>query len=97
MFGDKFENLWRLICPKIEILVTDLTHFSDWDTSQYIGEFEMLILNSPIVIGEFWLIFSYVVMLIWREFLEISSFWREIQLNLERAGETNGEFVTHTI
>ena len=36
-------------------------------------------------------------MLIWREFLEISSFWREIQLNMERAGETNGEFVSHTI
>ena len=29
--------------------------------------------------------------------MEFSSFWREIQLNLERAGETNGEFVTHTI
>ena len=36
-------------------------------------------------------------MLIWRELWEISSFWREIQLNLERAGETNGEFETHTI
>ena len=69
-------------------------------TSQYIGEFEMPILSSAIVIGEFELIFSYDVMLInliWREFLEISSFWREIQLNLERAGETNGEFVSHTI
>ena len=66
-------------------------------TSQYIGEFEMLILSSPIVIGEFWLIFSYAVMLIWREFLDFSLFWREIQLNLVRAGETNGEFVTHTI
>ena len=66
-------------------------------TSQYIGEFEMLILSSQIVIGEFWLIFSYAVMLIWREFLEFSSFWREIQLNLERAGEANGEFVIHTI
>ena len=57
----------------------------------------MLILSSPIVIGEFWLIFSYAVMLIWREFLEFSSFRGKIQLNLERAGETNGEFVTHTI
>ena len=57
----------------------------------------MLILSSPIVIGKFWLIFSYAVMLIWREFLEISTFWREIQLNLERAGETNGEFETHTM
>ena len=65
--------------------------------SQYIGEFEMLILSSKIVIGEFWLIFSYAVMLICREFLEFSSFWREIQLNLKRAGETNGEFVTHII
>ena len=50
-------------------------------TSQYIGEFQMLILSSRIVIGEFWLIFSYAVMLIWRELLEFSSFWREIQLN----------------
>ena len=30
-------------------------------TSQYIGEFEMLILSSQIVIGEFWLISSYAV------------------------------------
>ena len=59
-------------------------------TRQYIGEFEMLIFGSQIVIGEFELIFSYAVMLIWWEFLEISSFWREIKLNLERAGETNG-------
>ena len=66
-------------------------------TSQYIGEFQNLILNSPIVIGEFWLIFSYTVMLIWREFLVFPSYWREIQLNLERAGEENGEFMTHTI
>ena len=56
----------------------------------------MLILSSPIVIGEFWLIFSYPVMLTWREFLEFSSFWKKIKLNLERAEETNGEFVTHT-
>ena len=66
-------------------------------TSQYIGEFEMLISSSPIVLGEFWLIFSYAVMLIWREFLEFSLFWREIQLTLEKAGEANGEFETHTI
>ena len=66
-------------------------------TSQYIGEFERLISSSPIVLGEFRLIFSYAVMLIWREFLEFSSFWREIQLTLERAGEANGEFETHTI
>ena len=66
-------------------------------TSQYIGEFEMPILSSQVLFGEFQLIFSYAVMLIWREFLEISSFWRVIQLNLERAGETNGEFVSHTI
>ena len=62
-----------------------------------VGEFEMASLSSLIVIGEFYLIFSYAVMFIWSEFLEFSSFWREIQLNLERAGETNGEFVTHTI
>ena len=36
-------------------------------------------------------------MLIWREFFGILSFWRGIKLYLERAGETNGEFVTHTI
>ena len=66
-------------------------------TSQYSGEFEMLIKSSQIVLGEFGLIFSYAVMLIWREFLEFTSFWREIKLNLERAGETNGEFVNHTI
>ena len=54
-------------------------------------------MSFQIVIGEFELIFSYVVMLIWREFMEIQSFWREIQLNLERAGETNGEFETHSI
>ena len=54
-------------------------------------------MSSPIVIGEFRLIFFYAVMLIWREFLEFSSFWRGIKLYLERAGETNGEFVTHTI
>ena len=40
-------------------------------TSQYIGEFEKPILSSQILIGEFQLIFSYAVMLIWREFLEI--------------------------
>ena len=60
----------------------------------------LVLLSSQIVIGEFAefeLIFSYAVMLIWREFKEISSFWRGIQLNSERAGETNGEFVTHTI
>ena len=57
----------------------------------------MPILSSQIFIGEFKLIFSYAVMLIWREFLEITSFWREIQFNLERAGETNGEFVCHSI
>ena len=28
--------------------------------------------------------------------MEISSFWREIQLSLERAGETYGEFVSLT-
>ena len=66
-------------------------------TSQYIGEFEMSNLSSQILIGEFQLIFSYAVMLIWREFLEISSFWRVIQLNLDRAGDTSGEFVSHTI
>ena len=32
-------------------------------------------------------------MVIWREFLEISSFLRVIQLNLKKTGETNGEFV----
>ena len=52
------------------------------NTSQYIGEFEMLILSSPIVIGEFWVIYSYAVMLIWRELLKFSSFWREIKLHV---------------
>ena len=30
IFGDKFENICKLICPKNEILVTDLTHFANW-------------------------------------------------------------------
>ena len=70
IFGDKSENLWRLICPKIEILVTDLTHFADW----VIGEFELIFSYAV-----------KPVMLIWREFMEIpsigekfSSIWREL-------------------
>ena len=44
----------------------------------------MSILISQIVIGEFEVFFSYAVMLIWREFMKIPSFWREIQIDLER-------------
>ena len=65
-------------------------------TSQYIGEFEMPILSSQILIGEFQLIFSYAVMLIWREFLEIYHFGKKF-ISIWRDGETNGEFVTLTI
>ena len=67
-----------------KVTVTQVQVVKYVHTSQYIGEFEMSILGSHILIGEFQLIFSYAVMLIWREFLEISSFWRVIQLNLER-------------
>jgi len=37
--------------------------------------------SSPISNGEKYLIFSYAAMLIWREFLKISSFWREFGSN----------------
>ena len=44
-------------------------------THQYIGEFERVFLSSPISVGEFYLIFSYAVMLILERIFEISSFW----------------------
>ena len=35
IFGHKFENIWRLICPENEILEKDLTHLANWPVATF--------------------------------------------------------------
>ena len=88
IYGDKFENLQRVNCPYNEILVTDLTSIADWKLRTQVVKY------VPIshYIGEFELIFTYAVMLLWKFHHS-----REKFNAISRAGETNDELVIHTI